>query len=99
MSILNTACFSFSERPSITEASTVGASSTAPEENVTTQVHVEDDLLWEEDSEVQTENINSSNVFAITEPSQIKNKEDKSPLVKLRNNYADLGDDASEYDR
>ncbi len=56
-----------------------------------------DDFVFESESENQS--INPSNAYAADETIRLKGKDDKSPLVKLRNNPIDLGDDASEYDR
>eukprot|EP00794_Sanderia_malayensis_P015842 gene15842-17438_t len=59
-----------------------------------------DDFLFESESENPVETtMNTSNEYALDETVRVKGKDDTMPLVKLRDNEIDLGDDASEYDR
>ncbi|XP_065067823.1 roundabout homolog 2-like isoform X2 [Rhopilema esculentum] len=60
---------------------------------------VDDDFIFEHESESQPEDNNPANGYAYDDTMRIKDKDDESPLIKLRNNELDFSDDASEYDQ
>ena len=66
---------------------------------VASGIEAVDDFVFEDESDFQAEDdVNPSNAYSGDETIRMKGKADKSPLMKLRNNVIDLGDDASDYD-